>query len=100
MIVWPSTTATRGEMVALERATSDVRPSLLFLGDSRKRDLHKLMAPHVCAEDWSGFWWTAPALQDSTVASGAVCSAGLHFSRIGYFLHYGVSCCVAARCTR
>eukprot|EP00966_Prymnesium_polylepis_P323666 7379825-Prymnesium_polylepis.1 len=78
-------------MSPLVSATSDVRPSLLLLGDSRERDLHKLMVPHVCADDWEGFWWTAPAVQDSTVAGGAVCRASSQFSRIGYFLHYGVS---------
>ena len=68
-----------------------MRPSLLFLGDSRERDLHKLMAPHVCSDDWLGFEWTLPAVQNPKVAGGATCRDGSRFAHIGYFVHYGVS---------
>eukprot|EP00966_Prymnesium_polylepis_P084884 1965313-Prymnesium_polylepis.2 len=75
----------------LAHTTKDARPSLLFLGDSRERDLHRLMSAQFCADDWFGFPWTAPAVPDALVAGGATCRDGSFFARIGYFLHYGVS---------
>mmetsp|Transcript_130251 Transcript_130251/g.405136 ORF Transcript_130251/g.405136 Transcript_130251/m.405136 type:complete len:336 (-) Transcript_130251:37-1044(-) len=90
----PSTLGAAGVAPLAAGGTLGAKPAILWLGDSRSREVALGVLPRVCGDDAWHWNWTQPAediFNGSSVAGGALCRPDADLAALAFFLSYGVA---------